>query len=106
LRVHRDYHAFIADYDQQVQKDIKQVYAQLEAKSKDYFEMLKAEEAEEGEKSEAEGEGEEGMKEEVEEKEELVTNKDERMMIQISQRLNKRTKVAKEITFEDLLTIA
>lgn len=49
---------------------------------------------------------EEDGKEEVEKVEELVTNKDERMMIQISQRLNKRTKTAKEITFEDLLTIA
>lgn len=50
LRVHRDYHAFIADYDQQLQKEVKEVYAQLEAKSKDYFAMLQAEEAEEGEK--------------------------------------------------------
>lgn len=41
LRVHRDYEGDIEDYDRRVAQELKGIYAQLEAKSSDWFGILK-----------------------------------------------------------------
>lgn len=40
LRIHRDYHQALLEYDTQIQQQLRTLYDKLEANSKDYFKML------------------------------------------------------------------